>query len=151
MELIVVMLIVGILAGFISMIISYEADAYNKLVNQTKGLQVSRNALQLMARDFRHIMSADSIIFATQDSIKFDLLDDVPITYRFNNDRILRNGDLLVDAVQNMEFAYFDTLGAQLAAPVTNPADIISISINLSTYVSGQPFNLRTKVQPRNF
>lgn len=151
MELIVVMVIVGILSVFISMIISYEVDVYDKLVNQTAGLQVSRNALQLITRDFRHIMSADSIFYATQDSIKFDLLDDVSVSYIFNNDRILRNGDLLVDAVQSLAFAYFDTLGAQLAAPVSNPADIITINIDLSTYVNGQPFSLRAKVQPRNF
>ncbi|MFQ5863943.1 MAG: hypothetical protein ACE5IW_01810 [bacterium] len=124
---------------------------YKKLIGNTEGLQTSRNALQMISRDIRHIISPDSIFQASEDSIRFDDVDDFMISYKFSNSQILRNGDPLLTSVEDVQFNYFDNSGSPLSSPVTNPSEISTITISLTTSLNEQSFNLSTKVQPRNF
>ena len=151
LELIVVMVLITILAGFVSDFIFYEINMYDKLVNQTDGLQNSRNALQMLSRDLRQIMAPDSIFWASEDSIRFDNVDDLSISYKYLNNQILRNGDPLLNSVVNLQFNYFNNSGNQISSPVYTPSQIRTIEISLTTSLNEQSFNLSTKVQPRNF
>lgn len=151
LELIMVMVIIGILAGFVSNFVFYEINMYDKLTNQTEGLQISRNALRMMARDIRHIMAADSIFLASDDSIRFDNVDDVTVSYKFTNGQILKNGDPLMNSVDDVQFQYFNSSDTSLPTPVANTSAIRSIGVALITTLDGQSFTLSAKIQPRNF
>lgn len=145
------MLIVAILAGFVSNMIFYEINVYNLITSRTEVLQNSRRVLQMMSREIRQIMAPDSIFQASADSLRFDFLDDFMISYNFMNNQIFRNGDPMVKSVDIFQFTYFDNSGNMLTSPVTNPTKIRSIALSLTTIIKGQSFTVQTKVTPRNF
>lgn len=152
MEVVVVMVLVGVIAVFVSDVIFYEINMYDKVLNQTDVLQTSRKALEMLARDIRQIAAPDSIYQASEEAIVFDDVDDNVIAYSYSNSLILRNGDKLINSVNDFEFNYFDAFGAKLTTPVNDPTDIFSISISLTTSLgNGQLLTLNTKVKPRNF
>ncbi|MCH7678009.1 prepilin-type N-terminal cleavage/methylation domain-containing protein [candidate division KSB1 bacterium] len=152
LELIIVMVLIGIVSIFITGVMFYEMNLFHSLSNRTDKLQISRDALRMISRDIRQIMAPDSISQAYLNSIQFDDVDDFTIAYTFSNNQIFRNGDLLQNSVQNLEFEYFDSSGNQLTSPVSNPSQIRTISIDLTTSLSNnQSFNLATKIYPRNF
>ena len=152
LELIIVIVLIGIISIFIAGVMFYEINLYDSLNNRTDKLQISRDALRMLSRDIRQIMAPDSISQASLNSIQFDDVDDVTIAYTFSNNEILRNGDLLQNSVQSLEFKYFDSSGNQLTLPVTDPSQIRTIAIDLITDLgNNQSFNLTTEIYPRNF
>ena len=151
LELIMVMVIMSILAVFITDVIFYDVAMYNKLANQTEGMQVARNALQMLGRDLRQIMAPDSIHWASSDSIRFDDINNVSISYRFLNQSIYRDSDLLINTVDQFQLRYFDDNNNQLSSPVTNPALINSIAVSLTASFGGESVHLDTRIQPRTF
>lgn len=151
LELILVMALIAILAGFISSFLYYEINVYKKLVNNTEGLQTSRNALQMISRDIRQIRAPESIFQASEDSIRFNDVNDFMISYKFSNSQILRNGDPLLNLVENAQFNYFDNSGNPLSSPVADPSEISTVTVSLRTSFNEHSFDLVTKVQPRNF
>jgi prepilin-type N-terminal cleavage/methylation domain-containing protein len=151
LELIMVMLLVAILSGFVSNMIFFEIDTYEFIVNRQEMNQNSRMALRMISKDIRQIMASDSIFQASQDSIRFDTLDDFMISYKFIDNQIFRNADPLIKSVNSFKLSYFDISGNPLTVPVSNPSDIRSISISLTVSNNGQSFDVQTKVKPRNF
>jgi len=152
LELIIVIVLIGIIAIFVTGVMYYEINLYDSLSNRTDKLQISRDAFRMISRDVRQIMAPDSITQAYQNSIQFDNIDDLTILYNFSNNQIFRNGDLLQNSVQDLEFEYFDDSGNQLTSPVSNPSQIRTISIDLTTSLSNnQSLNHTTKIYPRNF
>ena len=105
-ELILVMVLISILAGFISKIIYYEINTYEMIADRKDELQSSRYAFHVMTRDIRQIMRPDSISHASADSISFDDVDNFTISYKYQNNHILRNGDLLVDGASRRPIAF---------------------------------------------
>ena len=150
-ELIVVMVLISILAGFISKIIYYEINTYEMIADRKDELQSSRYAFHVMTRDIRQIIRPDSILHASGDSLTFDDVDLTRISYKYQNSLIRRNGDLLVDGVSNFYFYYYDDAGIALSSPVADPTDIRVIELNLSNTVHSQVINSKIKVTPRNF
>ena len=152
LELILAMVLIGIVSIFISGVTFYEINLYDSLSNKTDKLQISRDALRMISRDIRHVMAPDSISQANLNSIQFDDVDDLTIAYSFSNNQIFRNGNLVQNSVQNLEFEYFDSSGNQLTSPVSNPSQIRTISIDLTTELgNNQSLNLKAKIYPRNF
>ena len=150
-ELILVMVLVAILSGFISKIIYYEINTYEMIADRKDELQSSRYAFHVMTRDIRQVLNPESIFHASVDSLTFDDVDTTMISYKYQNNEILRNGDLLVDGVSNFYFYYFDDAGNPLADPVPDPTEIRVIELNLSNTVHSQVINSKIKVTPRNF
>ena len=150
-ELILVMVLIGILSGVISKIIYYEINTYEMIADRKDELQSSRYAFHVMTRDLRQIMRPDSIFHASADSLRFDDIDDIMISYKYQNNEILRNGDLLVDGLTNFYFTYYDDANIALSSPVTDPSEIMVIELHLSNTVHSQVINSKIKVTPRNF
>ena len=151
LELILVMSIMGVLALFISDVIFYETDMYVKLTDQTASMQVTRSALQMIARDLRQIMARDSIFWASSDSIWFDDINDVSVSIKFVNHALYRNNDLLIEPVEQFQLRFFDENGSLLVSPVTNRALINSIALSLTTSIGEESCHLETRIQPRTF
>lgn len=145
------MVIVAILAGFVSNVIYYEANIYDVVSKRKAASQNSRIAVQMMARDLREAMSPDSLFQVSADSIRFDILGDVSVAYEFTGGQILRNGDLLLDSVTNFQFEYYDDTGTLLTFPITDPSKVRSFSIQFSTQNANANINSQISVTPRNF
>lgn len=151
LELILVMVIIAIIAGLLSNIINYEIDTYNLVTRHHEALQNFRRALQMMSRDIRQIMAPNSIFQASEDSLRFDDVNDFMISYNFLNNLIQRNGDALIDSVNIFQFSYFDDTGNPLSVPVTDPSNIRSIALSLTTRIDGAALTFQTKITPRNY
>ena len=151
LELVLVMVIVAMLAGLMSSMMLYEINTYTRITSRTERLQNAQRVLHLIARETRQIMAPDSIFYASADSFRFDILADIPISFNFMNNQILRNGRPMAKSVDSFIFAYFDDSGDPMANPVANLADIRTILLNLRTSINGRPFTVRVKVTPRNF
>ena len=150
-EVIIVMVLVGILSGFISKIIYYEINTYEMIADRKDELQSSRYAFHRIIRDIRHIMTPDTILHASSDSLSFHDVDDILIVYKYKNNEIFRNGDILVDGLTNFYFTYYDDANIALSSPVTDPSEIMVIELHLSNTVHSQIINSQIKVTPRNF
>ena len=150
-ELIVVMVLISILAGFISKIIFYEINVYEMIADRKDELQSSRYAFHVMTRDIRQMLNPESIFHASGDSLTFDDIDTTTISYKYQNGEIHRSGDLLVNGVSDFHFYYFDDAGNPLDDPVVDPTEIRVIELNLSNTVHSQVINSKIKVTPRNF
>lgn len=143
--------LVGIISGFIANLLFYEVNLYTRLIDMTSSTQITRNTLQMLARDLRHISAPDSIHQASADSVRFDDVNNTMISYKFTGGKIYRNNDLLQDNISALTFEYFDDSGNALSTPVSNPGQIRSIDIEVTAAVGDQSMTFNTTVQPRNF
>lgn len=146
-----VMVLISILTLFISDFIFYEVGVYNRLTDQTEVMQVTRTALQMISRDLRQIMAPDSINLASADSIRFDDINNFSISYKYLNNSVYRNGDMLINSVDQFQFGYLDANGTPLSSPVTNRSLINSISVSVTASVNGKSVHLNARIQPRTF
>lgn len=151
LELILVMTLVGILVSLSSNLFFYQINLWDRLTTHTESLQNSRHALQMLTRDLRQIEAADSIYQASEDSIRFKEINGSTVSYKFSNSQILRNGDLLINDVDDIQFKYYDNSGNLISSPVTDPSQISTISIDMTTAAGEGALSLSTKVKPRNF
>lgn len=150
-ELIIVMVLVAVLAGFVGNMIFYEVNIFNLITSRSNALQNSRRTLQTMSRDIRQIMRPDDIFEAAVDSLRFNDVNNFMITYSFVNGQLSKNSDPLVNFVDDFQFTYYDDSGNPLIVPVGDPSNIRSISLKLTTTVNGKSLKMQTKVTPRNF
>ena len=150
-ELIIVMVLVAVLAGFVGNMIFYEVNIFNLITSRSNALQNSRRTLQTMSRDIRQIMRPDDIFEAAVDSLRFNDVNNFMITYSFVNGQLSKNSDPLVNFVDDFQFTYYDDSGNPLVVPVGDPSNIRSISLKLTTTVNGKSLKMQTKVTPRNF
>lgn len=150
-ELVIVIVVVAVLAGFVSHIVYYEVRTFDVVTNRKTGMQNARFATQLMSRDLRQIMAPDSIFQATADSIKFKDVKGDLLTYRRHDSQLLRNGDLLLDGTTAFGFSYADDEGGAMTFPVTDPTRIRTVSFSLTATVAGQAVVTQVSITPRNF
>ncbi len=150
-ELVIVIVVVAVLASFVSHIVYYEVETFYVVTNRKEGVQNARFATQLMSRDLRQIMTPDSIINATADSIKFKDINGELMTYLYHNSQLLRNGDLLLDGTTMFGFSFADDDGSAMTFPVTDPTRIRTVSFSLTANTAGQPVTTQVSVTPRNF
>jgi len=150
-ELTMVMVISSIVAAFISNLIYYEVNTFDVVVNRKEVGQNSRFALQMMSREIRQISSPDSILDASSDSLGFVDITGQHILYRYNNPRIFRNNDILLDGVVGFDFDYYDEDASQLAQPIADLSTIRNVTLALTTQLRGQSVSSKISVTPRNF
>ncbi|MCG8605870.1 prepilin-type N-terminal cleavage/methylation domain-containing protein [bacterium] len=150
-ELVAVIVIVGIVAGLASDMIFYEIKMYDVLSSRKKGLQNSRITIQMIARDLRQIKSQADILQASADSVRFNRVDDVSRSYKFENEEILQNDDVMMNSVDSFQLTYITGAGDTLNTPITDPTQIRSIGLKLTTVVDGESIESKILVTPRNF
>jgi len=151
LELILVIVLVAIISGFIANLLFYEVNLYTHLVDMSSSSQITRNTLQMLARDLRHIAAPDSIHLADADSIRFDDIDDITISYKLNSNKVYRNGDLLQEQINDLTFQYFDDSGNVISTPVSDTGEIRSIAVTLIVNINAQSVTFESNIQPRNF
>ncbi len=151
LELILVVVMISILAGFVSSMIYNEINTYQIVTSRSEVIQNLQRTTQFMSKELREIMNPDSIFQASTDSIRFDKWGDIPISYKLVDGQLFRNNAILIPSVNMFSFTYYDNSGNQLASPVANPDKIKSIELKIIKILKGQPITLNTKVTPRNF
>jgi len=150
-ELVIVMVITGILAGFVGKVIYYQINTYDIVSRRKQGSQNVRFAGALMAREIRAISSPDNIFQAMSDSMRFKVLSGEEISYQLISNNLYRNGELLAENLSNFSFAYFDNEGAPFELPIDDFTRIQRIDFGLETKVGSQTSQSKFRVLPRNF
>lgn len=151
-ELIMVMVIVGILAGGISVFVVQGIDIYNFVTFRNEDLAQARMAIDRMAREIRMLKDDHSVMTATAAEFEFNDVNNDSIHFWLSGDSLLRNNDTLASGIQNLQFKYWDIQGNELTNPAVSPnaTDIWRITIEMTIQRGDESMTVRTEAHPRN-
>ena len=164
-ELVMVIVIVGILAGVSSMYIKETIDLWRFLTFRNEVVSGGRMALARMGREIRQIKDSDSIQIAESSRLRFialdingDGADDTLEFYRnATNSELCRifndspaGGNILAGGITSLTFTYYDESNSPLTTPVSDTTQIYRINIELVIQSGTQTKTLKSQIYPRN-
>ncbi|MFA5362760.1 MAG: prepilin-type N-terminal cleavage/methylation domain-containing protein [Candidatus Omnitrophota bacterium] len=161
-ELVMVMVIVGIMAGVSSLYIRETVDLYRFLSFRSEVVSQGRLALMTMAREVRQVRDNFAVTAAGADEFRFtDIHEplDKTIKYSLSGNQLKRtlydeNGSQTADntlaaGVSALAFTYYDVNGTQIT-PVLQPTNLYWVKISITLASGTQSKTLSTMVHPRN-
>lgn len=146
-ELTMVIVIVGVLAGASSMYIKETIDLWRFLSFRNEVVAQGRTALIRMEREMRQVKDKDSISTASATQFQFTDINDNSINFYLSGNNLMRNSDILANNVTTLNFTYFDR---DNTTPVADTSQIYRITITLGIQSGNQSNTLRSQVYPRN-
>jgi prepilin-type N-terminal cleavage/methylation domain-containing protein len=151
-ELVMVIVIVGILAGVSSGYINQVIATWQTVSFRMDTVSQMRIALDRMSREMRQINNTTSVLAATSNAFRFNSSDGSTITYNVSGTDLLRNNTVLATGVTRLAFSYYNVTGGLLANPDVSPdsTDIRHITVELEVRSGGQNKNMTLQVFPRN-
>lgn len=149
-ELMVVLTLIGIVAGITAKMLLVGAKTFDTVSTRNETLQINRIGIELLIKDLRMIKSSNDIVSADAGRLIFYTVDGEHITYLYSAGELTRNDHLLMNGLSEFQLIYYDNDGTELSVPVTNKSDIWDIKISADATVNESPFHLETKVHPRN-
>lgn len=151
-ELVMVIVIVGVLAGASSMYIKESIDLWRFLTFRNEIVSGGRMALIRIGREMREIKDDASVYTANPSEFEFDDMNNNRINYRLSANNLMRNSDVLANGVNSLTFTYYDTGNNPIATPDVYPdeTDIYRIEIALEVQSGDQTKRLESQVYPRN-
>ena len=166
-ELVVVIVLAGIIAGIFAMLIIQVIDIYSFVTVREDVLSETELATERMVREMRQIQKAaqaiEVIYLADIAEFQFVDVDDNIIGFKrdglaiqrmeFSERDVVQYDDLLADDITNMAFTYWDEDNNELSSTPLSSADIekikrIEISIGMER--QNQDVKIDTQVYPRN-
>jgi prepilin-type N-terminal cleavage/methylation domain-containing protein len=159
-ELIIVVTIIGVIAGVVGFILLGAVDAWTFKFNRADILADGRLAMNRMVREIREIKILTSVTTATSSEFRFTIDDsgsDVDITYELDGTDLDRTEDgttnVLAQDVSALSFTYYDSDGDTISSPAVNPSetDIRRVQVDLTLAKNGENVYLRSQSIPRNF
>lgn len=108
LEMVLSIVIIGVIAVLVTDVFVYSSKSV-MTANATRGaLQAGRLAIDRMVREIRNVPSNLCISAAGSTTFTFIDSNDVTITYRRVGASLMRNGDKLLDSVEDLTFTYYD-------------------------------------------
>ena len=156
-ELVMVIVVAGILAGSSSMFIKETIDLWRFLSFRSEVVSQERMALMRMGRETRQIKNKASIAAAEVARFGFHDSNENDIEYQFASGNLTRKSgvnptDILVSNVSSLTFTYYDVNSQVLVNPTLTPeTNIRRILITLTVGAGLQSKTLKMQVYPRNF
>ena len=162
-ELIIVITIVGILAGASSMYIKETIDMWRFMTFRSEIVSQGRLAVMRMAREIRQVRDGFSV-YNTTNANQFSFTDvhetdDRRIAFRLTGTQLKRtlidtdgnqtNDDTLASGVTSLVFVYYDKTG-QAITPVFSPTNIYWVKMSVVLSSGTQSKTLTIMVHPRN-
>jgi prepilin-type N-terminal cleavage/methylation domain-containing protein len=152
-EAIMVMAIIGIIAGIGIPIILETADAWSFASRfQDYAVQSSLVTMGRMSREMRRLRDDVSITTASSDTFGFIDTQNNAITYTRSGNSLMRNTDILANNVSGLTFTYYDDAETILATPLVNPqhTDIRLVRVELNILAGSNTLPFRFTVRPQN-
>ncbi len=148
MELVVVVVLLGILAGFLATCLDAASRAYLDLRSRSANVSDAHQAFELMSRDIQEIRTATSadIPTFTSSALTFTDISGTRVAYSFSGSTLTRDGQTLLDRLQSLSFAYLQQDGTTAVAAT----DIWTVEVSAILERSGRTLTLRTRLFPRN-
>ena len=150
-ELIVVVVLIGIVAGITGSMLAWGVDMFDFISHRKDVLQSARFGMEIMVKDFRSIKSPGDIPSANSTGLSFYNSNDQFISFNFDNGVLLRDNRPLIEDLTSCDFTYYDVNGADLGTTVTDPSLIWQIDISINAIIDNNPFHLQSSVIPRSF
>ncbi len=156
-ELIIVITIIGIIAGVVGYILLGTVDAWTFKANRNDLLWDGRLAVNRMVREIREIKDLTSVTTASSSQLRFTNINNNSITYSLSGAGLNRTKDgtanILAQNVSSLSFTYYDSGGASIATPAVSPSatNIKRVRVNLTLTNGGQNFYAQSDSVPRNF
>jgi Tfp pilus assembly protein PilE len=153
-ELVMVIIIVGVLAGASSMYIKETIDLWRFLSFRNEITAQGRMSLMRMEREIRQVKDKNSIATANASRFQFTDISNNTIDYQLSGNNLNRtfNGtpNILANGVTNLTFCYYKNDNNPCEP---NPADLTSIyriAIKMDITFGSQTKHLETEVWLRN-
>jgi type II secretory pathway pseudopilin PulG len=149
-ELIITIIVVGIIAGIISVLMLQGVRAFTAQDTKASITTQGRFAVERMARDIRTIRSrtAADIPILTAATLSFVDTAGNAIVYTSGGGTVTRNGTALASPnATALSFSYFQQNGAVAASA----AQVWVIQIDLTFAGTDESQDFRVRVHPRNF
>ena len=156
-ELVIVITIIGIIAGIAGFILSGSVDAWIFKINRNDMLWDGRLAIDRMTREIRAVKDRSSIITASSSQLRFIDTNDIDITYTLSSADLNRiesgTSNLLAGNVSGLTLTYYNASGGTIALPTVSPSetDIKRVKINITLTKNGENVYLQSQSVPRNF
>ncbi|UCG35186.1 MAG: hypothetical protein JSW17_06820 [Candidatus Omnitrophota bacterium] len=112
--------------------------------------------IQDMAKNMRMTKDKTSIYTATATHFEFDIENPsggtTRIRYQLAGDKLYKNGNVFMDSIDSLSFAYYDSSDNLIASPLVSPnkTDIRSVEIDLTLTSGTETVSLKSKIQCRN-
>lgn len=157
-ELVMLIVIVGILAGVSSMYIKETIDLWRFLSYRSEVVAQGRLAVMRMEREIRQVRDKDSILTANSSRFRFIDRSATTIDYQLSGNNLMRNTDVLATGVTGLTFCYYDNNNQSACAPtaacscspVSDTTVIYRIVIKMDISAGNETKHLETQVYPRN-
>lgn len=143
MELIIVIVIIGILAGFGSILLRDAISAGISSKKLTDSAWQARLAFQRMAKDIQNYNYA---ITPNANNVTFATIYNESVNYDSSGADLLRNGQIIATGISNLNFSYWRADGTN----TTNPNEISCIEVKATVTEGGALLPLQTTICPRN-
>jgi len=152
-ELVLVMVTIGLMAGVASMYIREVIRLWNFVSFRNEVVSQGRMAMMRMVREIRQVNNDTSVLVANASCFRFIDVNNQTIGFSVSGGGLRRNNNTLADGVSNLTFAYYDNQSQALPAPLITPqhTDIACVNVTLSLSSSGQSKTFNAKVYPWNF
>jgi len=156
-ELVIVITIVGIIAGVVGYILPAVVRGWTFKTNRNDLLSDGRLAMNRMAREIREIKDLTGVITASASQLRFLDIGDLDITYSLSGTDLNRTEDgaanVLASSVSGLSFSYYDNGGNAVAVPLVSPSstDIRRVRLNMTLTKNGENVYLQSDSTPRNF
>ena len=129
-EMILVTLVIGILAGILVPLLQQGVQGYTAIETRGDLTSEARDATDRMVREMRNIQkkanNAPNISSADGTSITFVDAWTNTITFALAGSKVQRNTDILVDQVSGLQFRYFNESNTELIPPLSG-ADLDNV------------------------
>jgi prepilin-type N-terminal cleavage/methylation domain-containing protein len=156
-EIIVVITILGILAGLGAPMLAKLFDSFQFILYRKSLTESADAALRRISREIRRAADDTSVFTANSTTYRFNDINGNTIQYQLSGSDLNRefNGasDTLLANVSSFSFTYLeDDAAAAIAAPLVNPqaTDIKFIQADITLQEGGNTINYRLLIKLRN-
>ncbi len=150
-ELIMVILILGIIIGMSSLLLSQGFNAFFSSENILDANSQGQVAMQRMARDIRLIRSPADITTATSGQLSFTDINNNTVSYVLSGSSLNvtqnANTQTLAVGVSSLTFTYYDATGT---TPPASTAVTRYIKVALVITQNNVNYTLTSAIYPRN-
>ena len=145
-ELTVVIVVLGVVAGLGTGIVVDAGRVYSRSRSRTDASADARHALERLSRELAGLATAADITAMSSESITFSL-DGTPRTFGKSGSSLLRDSKALANDVSAFSLTYYDASG-DITATL---AQVRRIAIRIAITRNDLTVSLRTEVFPRAF
>jgi prepilin-type N-terminal cleavage/methylation domain-containing protein len=152
-EIVVVIVLTGIIAGIVATLIMQAARAYSDEQLRSGAQYQTRLAVERISREARQVRRCAEITAPANPSatLQFTDITGAAVSFAVAGGNLTRGADVLASGVTSAQpFRFLDRSGNPTTSCVA-PNDIWYVEVDVSTALGAEIARVRTRVHPGNF